>query len=147
MGDREFAGRQPFRKWELERPELKEIAGTAELQRLPDDVDPQRHRHAVADIFLEAGRPREAFRRMDHLRKVAVARIDPRPDLSAGCGILGDADNGGKVCIRADWQGSTDQPRQLSEPPAEAAEFDLIDLADINDGLAVGKTGGETAPD
>src|SRR5580704_10435171 len=106
VGDREFAGRQPRWKCEFERPDLKEIARAGELQGLTDDADPQRHHDAVSNIFLKAGRPAKTFCRMDHLRKAAVARIDACPDLTARSGILGYADDGRKLRIRADRQGS-----------------------------------------
>src|SRR6185503_18658826 len=44
-------------------------------------------------------------------------------------------------------QRPADDPCKLRQPPADAAEARLLDRADIDDGLSIGKTLGEAPPD
>src|SRR5882724_13276808 len=88
MGDGEIARRQPWRQRQSPWSDLKRVMDAAKHQRFAFNEYPQRHADAVADIFLKTGRPGEAFRGVDDLRKSAFAGADPGPDLAAARGIL-----------------------------------------------------------
>src|SRR5436190_16170254 len=76
MGDGEIAGRQPLRRGQSQASDLQRISGAVKVQRLVGDAETQRHGDAEADILLEAGRAREALRRMNDLRKTSLACAD-----------------------------------------------------------------------
>jgi hypothetical protein len=122
MRHREIAGCQPLWQRQPEASELDAIAGAAKFQRLVHDGDPQRHRDAEADIFLEPGRPLKTLGGVDDLRKAAFARADARPGLAAAVRILGDRHDHGHADVAAGWQRPADQARGLCEPPAEVTE-------------------------
>ena len=147
MGHGEIAGREPHRQRQSQRPDLQGIADAAKHQRFVLDRDTQRHADAVADIFFEPGRPGEAFRGMDHLRKAVAARADAGPDLAAARRILGHRHDHRDTGLGAGRQRPADDARKLRQPPAGAAKTRLLDRADIDDGLAIGKTLGEAPPD
>ena len=72
---------------------LDKVAMAAKHQSAIVRMNGKRHAEAAPKIFLDAGRPGEPLRRMDDLREPVAASIEPRPDLAAGCNILGDGDD------------------------------------------------------
>src|SRR6266478_5839032 len=140
MGHGEIAGREPLRQRQSQPPDLKGITGAVKLQRLFRDANAQRHADAEPDIFLKARRPCEAFCGMNDLRKAVLARADAGPDLAAAHSILGDRDDHGNAGLGAGRQRPADHPRGLRKPPTDPTEARLVDLADIDDGLAVFET-------
>src|SRR4051794_14879140 len=59
VADGQCARAKKCRQPQLETPELPEVTGTAKLQGLSVDGDPQCHADAVAEIFLESRRSRK----------------------------------------------------------------------------------------
>src|SRR6266568_4033856 len=147
MGYGEIAGREPHGQRQSERPDLQGIADAAKHQRFVLDGDTQRHADAVADIFLEPGRPGKALGGMDDLRKAVAARADTGPDLAAARRILGHRYDHRDTGLGACRQRPADDPRELRQPPAGAAKARLLYCADIDDGLAIGEALRKTPPD
>ena len=61
--------------------------------------------------------PAKRLAGMDDLRKAAAARIEPRPDLAAARGVLGDGDDGSAA---ADLAARSAAARRSAAPPAPA---------------------------
>ena len=78
----------------------------------------ERHADAVADIFLEPGRPGEALGGMHDLRKAVAARIDAGPDLAAARLVLGHRHDARNVRAARGRQRPADQPQRLRQQPA-----------------------------
>src|SRR5215204_697095 len=143
MGHREIAGREPWRQRQSQRSDLQGIADAAKHQRFVLNRYSQRHADAVADIFFEPGRPGKALGGMDDLRKAVAARADAGPYLAAARRILGHRHDHRDTGLGARRQRPADDPRELRQPPAGAAETRLLHRADIDDGLAIGEALGE----
>src|SRR5436305_8654730 len=73
-------------------------------------------------------------------------RVNARPDLAAARGIFGYRYDAWDMRIGADRERPADQSRHLRQPPADPAEADLDDLADVNGGVAVRKALGKPLP-
>src|SRR5262249_50033603 len=126
---------------------LQEIVMAAEDQRSLFDANRERHSDAISDVFFEARRPAEPLGRMNDLREAVSARVEPCPDLSAGCHVFGDGDDARNMRIAAGWKWPPDQPYGLRQPMAEQAHARLQDLADIDDRVSVGEPLAETVAD
>src|SRR6516162_2235204 len=94
---------------------------------------------------------------MDDLWKALSARIDARPDLTAGghvfrhrhhaCDMYGwDACASG-LSVACQRQRTADETRDLGEPPARAAHPRLQDFAGVDDRPAAGEALAEAAAD
>src|SRR5262249_20103669 len=84
MRDLERSGSEPLRQAQTPAEQLKEIVFAGKAHPAFEGIARQRHAAAPPDIFLEAGRTGEALERMDDLWKPLSARIEARPDLTAG---------------------------------------------------------------
>src|SRR3984957_18736040 len=140
MSYREVAGRQRFRQRQPEAAELQRVARAAKAQRLVRNRYEQRHADAEADIFLKTARTGKTLGGVDHLRKAIPAGADAGPDLAAARGIFGHRDDDGDAGLTAGRQRSADHARDLRYPPADGAEADVVDLADIDHRLAFAET-------
>src|SRR5215472_15424737 len=89
VGYNHRARRKPIREPPTPAENLKEIAVAAERECTAADADTQRDAQPAAEILLESGRAAEALRGVDDLRKAVVARIEPRPNLTAGRHVFG----------------------------------------------------------
>ena len=84
---------------------------------------------------------------MDDLRKAVAARADAGPDLAAARRILRHRHDHRDAGLGAGRQRPADQARGCASHQPVAAEAGLVDLADIDDGLAVGEALGKAPPD
>src|SRR5882724_6029969 len=80
------------------------------------------------------------------LRKTVPARVDTSPDLATRRSIFGHGYNAGDIGVATRRQRPSDQSRKLRHPPADPAELDLDNLADINGSLAISQTLREPSP-
>src|SRR5262249_45419865 len=94
---------------------------------------------------------------MDDLRKALSARVEARPDLTAGghvfrhrhdaCDMYGWDACAPELRVARQWQRTADETRGLGEPPARPARPRFQDLAGIADRLPAGEALAEAAAD
>src|SRR6516225_5555550 len=149
MSDIERAGSEPLRQAQTPTEQLKEIVLAAEDQRALAGIDRQRHADAAADIFFEASRTSEALARMDDLWKALSARIEARPDLTAGGDVFRHRHNACDMHDRGACASArtADEARGPGEPPARPAHPRFQGLAGVDDRLPSGEALAEAAAD
>src|SRR5262249_3041246 len=109
--------------------QFKEVVLAAEDQRAFAGIDSQRHADAAANVFFEASWTSEALARMDSLWKALSARIEARPDLTAGvfrhchdaCDVHDPGAHASAVKGAGQRQRTADEACGLGEPPAGLA--------------------------
>src|SRR5262249_36100771 len=145
MGDIDRAGSEPLRQEQAPTEQLEEIFLAAEDQRAFAGMDRQRHAHAAADIFFEAGRTGEALARMDGLWKALSSRIEARPDLTAAghvfcyrhdaCHVHDRGAGTSALNVARQRKRTADEAGGLGEPPASPAHPRFQNLAGVDDRL------------
>src|SRR5262249_9370896 len=157
VGDIDRAGSEPLRQEQAPTEQFKEIVLAAEDQRAFAGIDSQRHADAAANVFFEASWTGEALARMDSLWKALSARIEARPDLTAGGHVFGHCHDACDMHDRGAYASALKAARQrqrtadeacgLGEPPACPAHPRLQDLAGVDDRLPSGEALAEAAAD
>src|SRR5262245_38170974 len=82
---------------------------------------------------------------MDHLRKAALAGIEPRPGLAAARAIFGDGDDARNVRVARGGERRADQARRLCKEPAAARHPGLQNFAAIDHAARAGEALAEAA--
>ncbi len=148
MGHGEIAGREPVGQRQSQRPE-----SAANSRRCETPAPRARPRSCSAMLTPKPTYssspvgPAKRFGRMNHLRKAVAARADAGPDLAAAGGILGHRDDHRhRVSVPVGSGPPISRATCASHQPARLLEG-LLDLADIDDGLAVREALREAPPD
>src|SRR4051812_7482204 len=139
MRDIHTTGPEPCRQHEAAAKTLHKVTDAPEDQRAFANIHIERNAEAVAEIFLKAGWPSEALRRMHHLRKAVAACIDAGPYLPPADLVFAHRHDTCHMGTAIERQRRADQTGGLRKQPAGAAQARLQDFAGVNRSSAAGE--------